>query len=122
MAQFGFGRQAAEPTIKPIKPVPLFRHALTPKTLRLPAEPHIDRFIASDDRLKHQPPQFSHPIWKAGRDIDGKGHPMALQDRIGPLQRVSIAVVDRDADKTTSKVALDQTAVHFVKTDEIKFA
>src|SRR5262249_22115095 len=94
----------------------------TSKGLLLPTKAHFDRFIASNDRFEHQPPQLSDPIWKAGRDINGEGCLMAPQDRVGPLQGIAIAVVDGDADKTASKVALDQAAMHLVKADEIELA
>ena len=52
-------------------------------------------------------------------------HPTLLmlpQDRIGPLQRVAITVVDRDCDEAARKIALDQPAMHLVEADEIDIA
>ena len=51
-AQLGFARQAAQPHIKPIERVALFRDAGAAERLLLPAKVHIDRGIASHDRFK----------------------------------------------------------------------
>ena len=45
---------------------------------------------------------------------------MLLEDRIGPLQRVAIAVVDGQADEAPAEVAFGQAAVHLVEADEVE--
>jgi hypothetical protein len=60
------------------------------------------------------------PIGKARGHIDGERRARRLEDRIGDLKRVAIAVVEGKANKTPTKIALDQAPVHLVEADDIE--
>src|SRR5712692_5366910 len=45
---------------------------------------------------------------------------MPLQDRIGPLQGVAVAVVDSEADETPSEIPFRQAAMHLVEADKVE--
>src|SRR5258708_8208405 len=45
---------------------------------------------------------------------------MGLEDRIAPLQRVAVAVIDGHADEPPLEIRLDQAAMHLVKADEVE--
>ena len=57
------------------------------------------RSLLRDHRFEREPPQFAEAVGKARRHIKRERHLGLLQDRIGPLQRIAIAVVEGDADE-----------------------
>ncbi len=119
LAQLVLGFEAAQPAVELPEHVPLVSHrgAVEALLTAIHQEPQVR--VAGDHRLEHQPPELADPIGEARRDIDGERHLMLLQDGIGPLQRVTVAVVDRHRDKTPPQVALHEPPVHLLQADEV---
>src|SRR6266446_5640862 len=114
------GLEAAHPAIELVEQVPLLGHGAAFESLLLAVDQEADALVAGDDRFEREPPQFAEPVGEARRDVDGERHLVALEDGIGPLQGVAVAVVNGDADEAPLKVALDEATMHLVEADEIE--
>src|SRR5271166_2314552 len=120
MAELLFGFEAAHPSVELLEQVALFGNARAIETLLLSIDQQLDAFVAGNDGLERQPPELAEPIGKAGWDVDRKRHLMLLEDRIGPVQRIPVAIVYGDAYETPTQISSGKTTVHFVEADEIE--
>ncbi len=119
-ADFFFGWQTPQPSIKQSIECTLFSNRAAVEALVLAVEHKPDAVVPGDHRLKRQPPQFPQAVGKAGRNIKPERDLVFFQDRIGELQIVAIPVVEGQANETALGIALDQALVHFIESDNIK--
>lgn len=71
------------------------------------------------DRLfQDTPPQTPAPIRKACRNKDCKWRLMLFEDRIGVVEIVAIAVVERETREPLAEITVVQPSMHFIERDD----
>ena len=95
----------------------LRRAAIEPAILAIDAKPK--QLVLGDHCFEREPPHLADTVGESRGDVDGERHLVFLQDRIGVLEIVAVAVVERDADETFLEIPLGHAAVHFIERNEI---
>ena len=110
-AQLVFGLHAAQPAVDRVEQLALLLdRARIRNSWSLPSMSRPMRLVLGDHRFEREPPQFAEPVGKAGRDVERERHLVFLQQRIGPLQQIAIAVVEGEADEAALEIAARSTA------------
>src|SRR6516162_11959150 len=91
------------------------RSTLFPYTTLFRSDQQTHALVARNDCLERQPPELTEPVGKAGRNVYRERHLVVLEDWIGPLQRVPIAVIYGDADEASSRRPVREATMHFVE-------
>ena len=109
-----------EPQIKFAIKCPLLGNCAAVELAIASIDDKTNAIVARDHRFKRKPPQFAQTIRKAGGHVNGKRHSRFLKNGVGPLQRVTITIVENKADETPREISVDHAAVHLVEANQIQ--
>ena len=77
--------------------------------------------LARDHLFKREPPWLAKAVRERGRHINGEGHIMSRQHRIGRRHQILVAAVECQADKPSSRRQRDRAPASLVHRHDIKF-
>src|SRR5689334_20549006 len=90
------------------------------ETLVLAVDHQTNALVARNHRLEREPPQFAEPVREACRNVERERNLVFLQDRVGELQIVAIAVVESETDEAPARIALREAAMHLIERHDIE--